>query len=127
MLGGPILMSKTIKRIYFGVNGETYDLDFNKSYDIKTVNIQPDDTILIHLNDELDFEEASMFIKKMNKIFPNNTILPVNELVMKGMTIIRQSKSIGDCIDEIPINKPLEEECPELFKNDYWYWQGGSK
>ena len=109
-------MSKTIKKIYFGVNGEEYDLGFNKSYDIQTVNIKPNDTILIHLNNELDFGEVSMIVEEIGKIFPNNTILPVNELVLKGMTIIRQSETIGDCVNETFINKPLEELYPELFE-----------
>jgi hypothetical protein len=30
-------------------------------------------------------------------------------------------------VDISIIGKPLEEEYPELFKDDYWYWQGGSK
>ena len=97
-------MSKTIKKIYVGIDGEACELDFNKSYDIQTIKIQPNDTILIHLNDELDFGEVSMIMEEMSKIFPNNTILPVNELVLKGMTIIRQSKTIGDCVGETFIN-----------------------
>lgn len=98
-----------------------------KDYDIQIVNIQPEDTILFHLNDNVDIKTASVIMNKMKKAFPNNTIIPVNERILKGMTIVRKAESIADMVNISIIDKPLEEENPELFKNDYWYWQGGSR
>ena len=58
-------------------------------------------------------------MKEMSKIFPNNTVIPVNEWILKGMTIIHQDQ-VGYIAD-----KSLEEEYLELLKDDYW--QGGSR
>jgi hypothetical protein len=98
-----------------------------KGYDIQVVDIQPGDTILFHVSDDADIETVFALMKEMNNTFPNNTIIPVNEWILKGMTIVRQSKPVADMVDISIIGKPLEEEYPELFKDDYWYWQGGSK
>ena len=98
-----------------------------KGYDIQVVDIQPSDTILFHINDDVDIETVSAIMNEMEKAFPTNTIIPVNEWILKGMTIVRQAEPIADMVDISIIDKPLEEEYPELFKNDYWYWQGGSR
>lgn len=60
-----------------------------KGYDIQVVNIQPGDTILFHLNDDVDIETVAAIMKEMETTFPNNTIIPVNEWILKGMTIVR--------------------------------------
>lgn len=94
-----------------------------KGYDIQIVNIQPGDIILFHINDDVDIETMSAIVNEMEEAFPTNTIIPVNEWILKGMTIVRHA----DMVDLSIVDKPLEEEYPELFKNDYWYWQGGSR
>ena len=98
-----------------------------KDYDIQVVNIQPGDTILFHLNDDVDLETVSAIMKEKEKAFPTNTIIPVNELILKGMTIVRQAEPVADMVDLSIVDKPLKEQYPELFKDDYWYWQGGSR
>ena len=120
-------MSKTIKKAFIGINGEAYELKLNNLYDIQTVNIQPGDTILFHINDDVDLYSVSALMEEMSKTFPQNVIIPVNEWILKGMTVIRQAKPVADMVDMSIIDRPLEEEYPELFRNDYWYWQGGSK
>lgn len=86
-------------------------------YDIQIIDIQPNDTILLHLDDDLDFEAVSAILKEMQKVFPKNTIIPVNEWVLKGMTIVRQHACtiINDKVDAWHINQPLEELYPEIF------------
>ena len=98
-----------------------------KGYDIQVVDIKPGDTILFHLNDNVDVPTCEAIVKEMAKTFPECTIIPVNEWVLKGMTILRNSQPAGDSVDLTLIDRPLEEEYPELFKDDYWYWQGESK
>lgn len=88
-----------------------------KGYDIQVVDIRPGDTILFHLNDDIDLESVSAIMEEMGKTFPNNTIIPVNEWILKGMTILRKSEQIGDCVSEIILDKPLEEMYPELFSS----------
>ena len=86
-----------------------------KGYDIQVVDIQPGDTILFHLNDDVDIETVSAIMSEMEKAFPTNTIIPVNEWFLKGMTIVRQANPVADMVDLSIIDKPLEEEYPDLF------------
>ena len=86
-----------------------------KGYDIQVVNIQPGDTILFHLNDNVDIETASVIMDEMGKAFPDNTVIPVNEWILKGMTIVRQANPVADMVDLSIVDKPLEELYPDLF------------
>lgn len=86
-----------------------------KGYDIQVVNIQPGDTILFHLNDDVDIETVSAIMNEMEKAFPSNTIIPVNEWILKGMTIVRQANPVANMVDLSIVDKPLEEMYPELF------------
>lgn len=96
-----------------------------KGYDIQTVNIQPGDTILLHLNDDIDVEDISAILEEMDKIFPKNTIIPVNEWILKRMTILRQSKNIADSVNEIFLDKPIEELFSDIFNNKTTAPKGG--
>lgn len=86
-----------------------------KGYDIQVVDIQPGDTILFHLNDDVDIEAVSAIMSEMEKAFPTNTIIPVNEWILKGMTIVRQANPVADIVDLSIVDKPLEELYPDLF------------
>jgi hypothetical protein len=110
MLGGLILMfNSTAFEKDKGVVGEF------KGYKIQTVDIRPGDTILLHLNDDVDIASCNEIMNEMKKTFPDNHILFVNEWVLKGMTVIRQAKPIADSVDEIILNEPLEKLYPDLF------------
>ena len=86
-----------------------------KGYDIQVVDIQPTDTILFHINDDVDIETVSAIMNEMEKAFPTNTIIPVNEWILKGMTIVRQANPVADMVDLSIVDKPLEELYPDLF------------
>ena len=86
-----------------------------KGYKIQTVDIRPGDTILLHLNDDVDIASCNEIMNEMKKTFPDNHILFVNEWVLKGMTVIRQAKPMADSVDEIILNEPLEKLYPDLF------------
>lgn len=86
-----------------------------KGYNIQVVDIQPGDTILFHLNDDVDIEAVSAIMGEMEKAFPTNTIIPVNEWILKGMTIVRQANPVADMVDLSIVDKPLEELYPDLF------------
>ena len=86
-----------------------------KGYDIQIVDIQPGDTLLVHVNDDVDLQSCLSIHKELEKQFPENTIIMCNEWVLKGMTILRQSEKIADVCNEIFIDQPLEELYPDLF------------
>lgn len=88
-----------------------------KGYNIQVVDIRPGDTILFHLSDDLDIHDVSSIMEEMSETFPENTIIPVNEWILKGMTILRKAKPVGDSVDEIVMIQPLEELYPDLFGN----------
>ena len=100
------------------INGKEYKIGSSHQYDIQTVDIRPGDTILLHLNDDVDIASCQEIMKEMKKTFPNNHILFVNEWVLKGMTVIRQAKPIADSVEELLLDKPLEELYPNLFGNN---------
>lgn len=86
-----------------------------KGYDIQVVDIRPGDTILFHLSDDLNIDDVSSIMEEMSKTFPENTIIPVNEWILKGMTILRKAEPVGDCVKELTMIQPLEELYPDLF------------
>lgn len=88
-----------------------------KGYDIQVVDIRPGDTILCHINDDVDLESCKAIQHELRETFPENNILLVNEWVLKGMTVIRNAQPVGDSIDELLLDKPLEELYPDLFGN----------
>ena len=97
------------------INGKEYKIGSSHQYDIQTADIRPGDTILFHLNDDVDMEDCKEIMNEMKKTFPNNNILFVNERALKGMTILRQAKPIADSVNEIILNDPLENLYPDLF------------
>lgn len=101
---------QTINKIK--INGQEYKI--GKEYDIQTVNIQPNDIILIRLNNYLDLDEIQMIVRHLETFFPHNKIIPIQNNFIKNMTIIRQSQSIVDST----INEPLKNLYPDLFKKD---------
>jgi hypothetical protein len=90
-----------------------------QGYDIQVVDVRPGDTILFHINDDMDVDTVSQIVTEMSKAFPDNVIIPVNEWVLKGMTIVRQAtKQINDITYEAIMNQSLEELYPDLFKQN---------
>lgn len=88
-----------------------------KGYDIQVVDIRPGDTILCHINDDVDLESCKAIQHELRETFPENNILLVNEWVLKGMTVIRNAQPVGDSVNELLLDKPLEELYPNLFGN----------
>ena len=92
-------------------------------YPIQTVDIQPGDTILVHISDNLDLDECNQIHKMMCEEYPNNTILLSNEHILKGMTILRKSKKIDDkvsILEDVDVDNFLND-IMEGYKNDFLY------
>ena len=70
------------------INGSTYDLGV-QPYSIQTVSVDPGDTILAHVSEDLDFETVNIILEELKVAFPDNYILIANEHILKGLTIIK--------------------------------------
>lgn len=88
--------------------------NFKKHYNCETVEIHPNDVILVHLSENVDLDMANDIMKYMKETFPNNTAIAVNEYILQGMTILRPTDDKIVQIEDI-MNKPLEELYPDLF------------
>ena len=60
-----------------------------KGYDIQTVEVKPNDVLLLRISDDLDLRTCREIQKEMNETFPNNTTLLCNDHIFKGLTILR--------------------------------------
>mgnify|MGYP003309354071 CR=1 FL=1 len=102
----------------------TIRLDSIKNYDIQTVSVEPGDVILAHISADMNIDECQAILEELNKAFPENTVLLVNEYVLKGMTILHNKgyKKENQIVDEGFIYRPLEEQYPELFSSKEVLW-----
>ena len=56
---------------------------------IEVVNLKPDDAIILHLTENVDYESANILIKDIQKIFPNNPIIYSHPPLIENITIMR--------------------------------------
>lgn len=93
-------------------------------YDIQKISVEPGDVILAHISPDMDIGECQGILNELNKAFPENTVLLVNEYVLKGMTILHNKgyKKTTEIVDEGFIYRPLEEQYPELFSSREVLW-----
>lgn len=79
--------------------------DFKK-YDIQTVEINPNDVILLHISANLSLRDIQAIEKEVRSEFPENRVLVVNRQVLEGMTILKKnSADINLITDSIDVNK----------------------
>lgn len=60
-----------------------------KGYGIQTIEVKPNDVLLLRISDNLDLHTCREIQKEMNETFPNNTTLLCNDHIFKGLTILR--------------------------------------
>ena len=83
--------------------------DFKK-YDIQTVEINPNDVILLHISSNLTLREIQAIEKEVRSEFPENRVLFVNRQVLEGMTILKKnSTNINLITDPVDIDKIFDE------------------
>ena len=63
------------------------------NHPVEVVNLQPDDVIVLHLTEDVDFECANTLVKDMQKTFPNNTIICRHPTLIENITIVKQEKN----------------------------------
>ena len=83
--------------------------DFKK-YDIQTVEINPNDVILLHISANLSLRDIQAIEKEVRSEFPENRVLVVNRQVLEGMTILKKnSTDINLIIDPVDVDKIFDE------------------
>ena len=83
--------------------------DFKK-YDIQTVEINPNDVILLHISSNLSLRDIQAIEKEVRSEFPENRVLVVNRQVLEGMTILKKnSTDINLITDPVDVNKIFDE------------------
>jgi hypothetical protein len=81
-----------------------------KKYDIQTVEINPNDVILLHISANLSLRDIQAIEKEVRSEFPENRVLVVNRQVLEGMTILKKnSTDINLITDPVDINKIFDE------------------
>ena len=81
-----------------------------KKYDIQTVEVNPNDVILLHISSNLSLREIQAIEKEVRSEFPENRVLIVNKQVLEGMIIVKKGTNAVSLIeDPIDVNKIFDE------------------
>ena len=96
-----------------------------KGYDIQTIEVKPNDVLLLRISDDLDLHTCREIQKEMNETFPNNTTLLCNDHIFKGLTILRcdSIEQIDETVDirtGIDVNA-LFDHIMKGHPNDFLY------
>ena len=98
-------MSKqVISKIW--INGEWYSLGNQKDYEVQVIDIQPGDSIVHHVNENLDLYNCKELFDKFEKTYPNNPIIFCHKEMLENITILRQTEKINSVNDKIIIDDP---------------------
>lgn len=81
-----------------------------KKYDVQTIEINPNDVILLHISSNLSLREIQAIEKEVRSEFPENRVLVVNRQVLEGMTILKKNST-----DINLITDPVDVD--EIFDN----------
>lgn len=57
---------------------------------VNVVNLYPGDTIIAHLGENVNVDEAREIYQMLNKLFPNNTVNVINNYFVKEFTIFSE-------------------------------------
>lgn len=96
-----------------------------KGYDIQTIEIKPNNVLLLRISDNLDLDTCEDIQREMNETFPNNVTLLCNDHIFKGLTILRgntaeQIDNTVDIYSGINVDK-LFDEIMKGHSNDFLY------
>ena len=81
-----------------------------KKYDVQTIEVNPNDVILLHISSNLSLREIQAIEKEVRSEFPENRVLIVNKQVLEGMTVLRKGTTEVSLIeDPVDVNKIFDE------------------
>ena len=86
------------------------DIGDFKKYDIQTIEVNPNDVILLHISSNLSLRDIQAIEKEVRSEFPENRVLVVNRQVLEGMTILKKNST-----DINLITDPIDVD--EIFDN----------
>jgi hypothetical protein len=65
-------------------------------FDIKTMNIKSNDTIILHLNEDVDFDCACQIMEDVKNIFPSNTVFCTHPSIIESITIANTAEMTNE-------------------------------
>ena len=81
-----------------------------KKYDIQTVEINPNDVILLHISSNLSLRDIQAIEKEVRSEFPENRVLVVNRQVLEGLTVLRKGTTEVSLIENpVDVNQIFDE------------------
>lgn len=60
-------------------------------YNIETLSLSDGDVIILHLNENLDFESINTIREEIQEYFPNNQVICANEHILKKITVLHKT------------------------------------
>lgn len=62
---------------------------------IEVVNLSPNDVIVLHLNENVDYECANEIVNNLQKAFPNNPVIFKHPYLVESISIMHQENKIN--------------------------------
>ena len=62
-----------------------------KPYNIEILSVSDGDVIILHLNENLNFDDINTIRKEIQEYFPNNQVICANEHILKQITVLHKT------------------------------------
>ena len=63
-----------------------------EDYQIETFKVAEGDTIILHLNKNLDVDDINSIHQEIQQLFPKNTVICANECILSKITILKKDE-----------------------------------
>lgn len=64
-------------------------------HSIEVFNLNPNDVIILHLNEDVDYECANEIVKNLQQAFPNNPVIFKHPYLINNITIVKTTPEIN--------------------------------
>ena len=62
---------------------------------VEVVNLNPNDVIVLHLHEDVDYECANELVKNLQKTFPNNSVIFKHPLLVESISIVHSEEKMN--------------------------------
>lgn len=90
-----------------------------KPYAVELVHVQPGDIILLHISDDMDFDDLNTIQHEIQQACPNNTILVANEHILKKITIFRPDKPMEAYDSDDILSNSIDDDNLFIMPSSY--------